>query len=281
MNFLFISFSFICFVYQFGKYDWFRSRGCKNYITSETFLRYFKFENRNIKIMRIVNTEVKDFEERNTQFLLHLQQEKREHARIDMIFEFQSWMNLLITEIQKRVADQCNFHLIHDSNDFGNEVAHIASLTNRLKTVLYDVRVLALGVFAENKTSELRSCNYCGQIWSLAVGCTGETTCGNLVSAAESRTNDLFSYSFFYDRIKKELTIVSSGTRRLASLPSVTDKIGCGQSIAWDTMVPVPVPEEFSCKAKVSVDDVRALERDIELSWSGFFSGAFKMLALR
>ena len=63
--------------------------------------------------------------------------------RIDAIFEFQTWMEEMIIQAQKRVSENNGFTF--DGTNMMNEAGHIANMTNQLRAILFDIRTEVLG----------------------------------------------------------------------------------------------------------------------------------------
>merc|ERR1719310_927584 len=86
--------------------------------------------------------------------------------QVDMVFEFKAYMLEEITRAQQRVSNTNSFTFYGSSA--ANEAGHIATLTNQLRAVLHDVRMMALGYQqdADISTDEksLRKCPHCGEI---------------------------------------------------------------------------------------------------------------------
>ena len=145
-------------------------------IDSEIFLRLFKVNNNEIKILRETRKEVTRFEKMKKDFYV---QQKR-YPKIeqkDMIFEFQAWMYDQIVETQRNLSSNNNFSF-SGGPGIANEAGHIANLTNQLRQVLRDVRIEAMEYHVDVET-DFRKCPYCGEIWQKVEGCEGDTQCGS------------------------------------------------------------------------------------------------------
>jgi len=232
-------------------------------------LKYFKIHNNNIRILKIVRDEVTRFETISRQFCENLKN-FTEDERIDLVFEFQSYMTNEIANVQARVIDNCKFSF--SGNNQSNEYGHIANLTNQLKNVLFDVRTMALGYQSSHNISGLKKCPYCGEIWTKVAGCDGETTCGNIYEQFDSRFSIFATYTFDFDG--EHFTIVKSGERSLRKEDDNKPKVkgrGCGKKIVWRDMTPVPVPPEFQDEPTICLDDVSVVYEDQIQSWHEYY----------
>lgn len=229
-------------------------------IGSSNFLKFFRISNGNLKILKSVNDEIAKFRTMKKCFDDYLKSVKREHLRVDLVFEFQAFMSNEVIEAQKRVSKANGFTFAGDHATNANECGHIANLTNQLRAVLFDVRTIALAYQKDAGVSDLRKCSHCGEIWAKLEGCDGNTTCGNRVTVKENRFNKMASFHFQFNgktlNIKQgdtETVKVRSSTRRRGR--------GCGREINWSTMAPVKVPKEFRVVPTASTDDVELLPK--------------------
>lgn len=223
-------------------------------INSANFLKLFKINNNNLKILKTVNDEVSGFRIMKQFFEDYLASVRKENDRVDLVFEFQAYMTGQIIEAQKRVSAQNNFTFMGDSTTIANEAGHIANLSNQLRAVLFDIRTMALAYQNDAGISQLRKCPHCGEVWAKLEGCNGETTCGNLMNTRESRFNTMSSFSFEFDG--KRLAISKISSKTIKKVAAKRAGKGCGRSINWSAMAPVPVPEEFRVCPGVTTDDV-------------------------
>jgi hypothetical protein len=234
-------------------------------ITSNNFLKYFKINDNNMKIMKCVNDEVGKFKTALREFEKYIKLPSTPEEKTDLAFEFQAFMHEEITKASQRVADVNNFQLIPTANEIG----HLANLTNQLKATLLQVRTLTLGYHAQAGVSELRKCPHCGLVWAKIVGCNGVTTCGNRVSCADGRSE--FT-AFWFEFTDKKFTIRKNGKRQAkaaSSDPSKSGNAGCGKTITWSEMAPVQVPIEFQATTRtVSVEDVEVVAENHKVHFS-------------
>jgi hypothetical protein len=240
-------------------------------ITSGNFLKYFKINNNNIKILKSVREEIGKFQVMKQDFTNELSSGNHEaQDKVDMVFEFQAFMNLEVYEAQKRVSDSNSFTFAGDNT--ASEAGHVANLTNQLRATLLDVRTMALGYQTCSGISSLRKCPHCNQVWAKLEGCDGETTCGSMPSRFDGRFNTLANFRFDFDG--KHLTIAKVGHRPASASTQGSARsngsAGCGKSITWSQMAPVTVPPEFNVQAVATTDDVtliparaRPLFRDV------------------
>ena len=136
-------------------------------IDSEIFLRLFKINNNEIKILRDTRKEVARFEKIKKDFYVQ-QKRYNEIEQKDMIFEFQAWMYDQIIEAQRNLSCNNNFSFTGGPG-IVNEAGHIANLTNQLRQVLPDVRVEAMKHHVAVET-DFRKCPYCCEIWQKVEG---------------------------------------------------------------------------------------------------------------
>jgi len=227
-------------------------------INSANFLKYFKINNSNFKIMKTVNDEVGLFKTMLRDFEIAKASLSGQDA-VDCVFEFQAYMLEQIYQAQRRVSEANGFTFDGDSTATANQAGHIANLTNQLRAVLFNVRTLALGYQSEAGISSLRKCPHCGLVWAKLEGCDGSTTCGNRMTKPDGRFGTLGTFTFTFDG--KKLSFAKSGSRTLSRPPSATSArgAGCGQTISWSNMAPVPIPTEFTVNEGVKTDDVKSL----------------------
>ena len=100
-------------------------------IDSEIFLRLFKINNNEIKILRETRKEVARFEKIKKDFYVQ-QKRYNEIEQKDMIFEFQAWIYDQIIETQRNLSCNNNFSFTGGAG-IANEAGHIANLTNQLR----------------------------------------------------------------------------------------------------------------------------------------------------
>lgn len=238
-------------------------------ITSDNFLKFFKISNSNVKILKHIRDEVVRFQAMTRQFFEYMHSQS-DQDKVDLVFEFQAFMKEELYSAQKRVAASCSFSFI--GADVANEAGHIANMTNQLRSVLLEVRTLALGYQNSAGVSDLRRCPHCGTIWAKIEGCDGETTCGNRVKKIDGRYSTLANYSFNY--IGRELRISKLGSRSVRIRASDLSGVGCGRTITWSGMAPAPVPSEFRSSQVATVDDVALLPGEAQQSWATAYMGA-------
>jgi len=190
-----------------------------------------------------------------------------EELQADLAFEFQAYMHQRIIEAQQEMSRENNFTF--DGEEATNQAGHIANMSNQLRALLYSIRLETLQHAAQDHgINDLRKCPHCGQVWAKLVGCDGATTCGQMIGGADSRRNGVmatFTFQFRTDTQANSFTISQSGEKK-AKIREGTEKIGnagCGNTINWKAMKPVPVPEEFLEGAiGVSTKDVDVLPKE-------------------
>merc|ERR1719320_1877691 len=239
-------------------------------VDSENFLKMFKINDKNIKILRSVKKEIADFETMRQDFY-HAKDNFSPSEQIDLFFEFQAWLNNEIIEAQKRVAGTNSFEFA--GKKIANEAGHIANMTNKVKATLLDIRTQCLGYQANCGVTDLRRCPHCGLVWAKIAGCDGNTTCGNLMKSRDNRYGELATFSLQFQN--GHLNIWRSGSKAVGSSPSSQQTgVGCGKTINWKEMAPVPLPPEFTEAAIASVDDVKLLPCQAKASWDNTFRQA-------
>jgi len=239
-------------------------------VDSENFLKMFKINDKNIKILRSVKKEIADFETMRQEFY-HAKDNFSPAEQIDLFFEFQAWLNNEIIEAQKRVSGSNSFEFA--GKKIANEAGHIANMTNKVKAILLDVRTQCLGYQADSGVSDLRRCPHCGLVWAKLEGCDGDTTCGNLMQSRENRYGQLATFSFQFQN--GHLNILKSGTKPVEPSKSSQQRgVGCGKTINWKQMAPVQLPPEFTVEAIASVDDVKLLPTHARATWNDTFRQA-------
>lgn len=251
-------------------------------IHAGNFLKFFKINNQNLKILKCVKDEVNTFKEITqhfTRFMLSMREEK---DKVDLVFEFQTYMSEQIIQAQRRVSEANSFTFMGDA--MANEAGHIANLTNQLRSVLFDVRTMALGYTSGHGISDLRSCPYCGLIWAKLEGCDDGTTCGNLMTGPDvrdARFGQLATFTFQWDG--KTLGISKTGSRQVthsrpASANPRSAKVGCGRNIIWKEMAPVQVPPEFRETKAVTTDDVQLIPEKVQPTFGDYFRAGIARL---
>ena len=132
-------------------------------IQSETFLKLFKINDKNLKVLRGVKSEITKFEKLKQDFYNQRDEPGNygKNDQMDMTFEFQAWTFEEIIEAQKRLSDKNSFDFDPDSLRTASEAGHIASMTNQLRTILTDVRIDAMKYHREFD-SYFRKCPNCG-----------------------------------------------------------------------------------------------------------------------
>ena len=250
-------------------------------IDSEMFLRLFKINNNEIKILRETRKEVARFEKIKKDFYVQ-QKLYTDIEQKDMIFQFQAWMYDQIVETQINLSCNNNFSF-SGGPGIENEAGHIANLTNQLRQVLRDVRIEAMEFHVDAET-DFRKCPYCGEIWQKVEGCEGDTQCGNRPSEKLKRDQvsggKMANFIFSWDKTIQEL--VTKKIPRLireyetkSSGEAVTQR-GCGETINWGKMAPVKVPSDFYTADHTSTKDVKPIPEGHTGTWKNHFDQTLK-----
>merc|ERR1712242_372704 len=87
----------------------------------------------------------------------------------------------------------------------------------------------------------------------------------------ESRYSTMFSFAFHFDGQK--FTITKTGSKSIASSSTTNGRgRGCGNTIKWSEMAPVPVPEDFRVHACVNTEDVGLMPNVCKRSFNQAFN---------
>ncbi len=242
-------------------------------VDSESFFRYFKVHNNDLRVLRKIKELVQRYETA-VKAVQRALPDYSERERVDLVFQFQSFMLDLIPTMQQELSETGEF-TFEKGPQRATELGHIANLSNQLKSVLYGIRVMALGYASQHGVSSLRKCPHCGTVWTKVEGCEGQTICGNrpVQTKRESRFTEFSSFTF---SLSPHFEFRKIGSRPLATGCSSLARFGsgCGRSIVWSEMQPVPLPPDFQeNQGVISTDDVSVLPNSevIRNSWARFF----------
>ena len=132
-------------------------------IKSDTFLKLFKINDKNLKILRGVRNEIRKYEMLQRDFYNHRDEPGRYGSTDQMVmtFEFMCWMIEEISKAQKQLSDQNNFEFDPDSLRTASEAGHVARMTIQLKTILSEVGTGAMK-YQREFASNFRKCLHCG-----------------------------------------------------------------------------------------------------------------------
>ena len=252
-------------------------------IDSEIFLRLFKINNNEIKILRETRKEVTRFEKIKKDFYVQ-QKRYNEIEQKDMIFEFQAWMYDQIIETQRNLSCNNNFSFTGGPG-IANEAGHIANLTNQLRQVLRDVRIEAMKYHVDVET-DFRNCPYCGEIWQKVEGCEGDTQCGNRPSEKlkcdQVNGGEMAHFIFSWNETIQELVTrkVSRFIRKIETESSdvAATQRGCGETINWSKMAPVKVPSDFYTADRTSTKDIKPIPEEHRVAWENHFDQTLKKM---
>lgn len=252
-------------------------------VDSEMFLKLFKIQNNNLKVLRETKQEVARFEKMKNCFFEELSN-ITESEKGDLIFEFQAWMREEIIESQKKISNSNNFTFRNDST-MAIEAGHIANLANQLREILRYVRIAAMD-YHKNVETDFRKCPYCGLVWHLVEGCEGNTRCGErpLDYKWDGKSALMATFEFFWVKADEILRIRRTGeinraqklSRYFNQSPSRQSQQGCGNTIAWKDMKPVTVPQEFIPRKAITTDDVKLIPEQHTESWDKKFQKEIK-----
>ena len=84
--------------------------------------------------------------------------------RVDLVFEFQAYMEQQIIVAQQSMSQKANFTFMGDNS--ANEAGHVANMTNQLRAILHSIRIQALGYHSDHGVNDLRQCPHCGLKWA-------------------------------------------------------------------------------------------------------------------
>ena len=250
-------------------------------IDGEIFLRLFKINNNEIKILRETRKEVARFEKIKKDFYVQQKRYKAAEQK-DMIFEFQAWMYDQIVEAQRNLSCKNNFSF-SGGPGIANEAGHIANLTTQLRQVLRDVRIEATEYQADAET-DFRKCPYCGEIWQKVEGCEGDTQCGNRPSEEikQDQVNGgkMANFIFFWNTeiqrlITRKIPLFIRENETESSDVAATQR-GCGETINWSKMAPVKVPSDFYTADHTSTKDVKPIPEEHREAWENHFDKILK-----
>ena len=251
------------------------------YVDCEMFLKLFKINNHEIKILRETRKEVARFEKIKRDFYVQ-QQRYTEIEQKDMIFEFQAWMHDEIVETQRNLSCNNNFSFTGGPG-IANEAGHIANLTNQLRQVLRDVRIEAMKYHVDVMT-DFRKCPYCGEIWQKVGGCEGDTQCGNRPSGklksdqvgSGKMANFIFSWNKkFQELVTTKVSRVMKNTETNCSATAEKQK-GCGKTINWSKMAPVKVPSDYHAADPTSTKDVKPIPEEHRREWRKYYDRSLR-----
>ena len=239
-------------------------------VNDNNFLRLFKLHSNHSKILVVTAQKVEAFKDLKKSF----DEEKANFSakeQVDLIFEFQAYLEDQITVAQQSMAEELDFSFLGANGP--NEAGHVANMTNQLRVILQAIRIEALSYQSDHGANDLRQCPHCGLLWAKVEGCDGGTTCGSIPATPNDLRDKSFgimaTFNFSWLRGNKgkrgKLNISKRGTKKAMVKTKTSEGQGCGKSISWSTMKQVPVPPEL-LQGKITTDDVK----DLPPSGSGF-----------
>lgn len=134
-------------------------------INSENFFKFFKISNNDLNILTTIRQEVVYLTEK---MAIDCETRSTDEAGL-RIAKFEVWLKKEIVHAQKRVCEK--HHLTGPTSrlltgcDTANIAGHIANMTNQLRDVLLDVRIMASS-FQYLDGLEMWKCPHCKSIWS-------------------------------------------------------------------------------------------------------------------
>lgn len=216
-------------------------------IDADNFLHHFTINDGHRRTLNVVRREVTLFEDKMRKFKELLAGWKREEQK-DLVFEFHAFCLEEIVQIQVRVSAELEFSFLDDAAD--NEVGHIASMTNQLKTSMRDLREMMQRYQVDKGVDVLRRCPHCGTIWAKVSGCDGMTTCGSKAAAADVVSGTMAHFTFHWNE-SGGWDISRSSVETVKKANSGGFGAGCGKPVTWSEMPIVPVPK---CLSEVPTD---------------------------
>lgn len=233
-------------------------------IDHENFLKMFKIGKSERKIISQIREEVQHFKKIKEQFD-EARKIYKEKDEIDLIFEFQAWMEDQVEIAQKKLAKANDFTFYGTKADA--EAGYVANMTNQMRLILYDLRVEAAGCQTEHGAGDARQCPHCNEVWIKVEGCAGQTTCGERPSAGIQidvrNSNFGVLGTYIFSLIKDTFTIKKHTDRKIERQVSGTG-IGCGRTINWNMLQKVAVPQDLVRAIKpVRMDEVPILSKNV------------------
>lgn len=132
-------------------------------IDGDNFLKLFKLHNNHGKILMITAREVEAFRDLKGIFQQQINSFNTKD-QVDLVFEFQAYMEQQITVSQQTMSREANFTFLGEGS--ANEAGHIANMTNQLRAILHTIRIQALGYQSDHGANDLRQCPHCGLKWA-------------------------------------------------------------------------------------------------------------------
>ena len=231
-------------------------------IDHENFLKMFKIGKSERKIILQIREEVQHFKKIKEQFD-EARKIYKEKDEIDLIFEFQAWMEDQVEIAQKKIAEANDFTFYGTKAEA--EAGYIANMTNQMRLILYYLRVEAAGYQSEHGAGDARRCTYCNEVWIKVEGCAGQTTCGSRPSALIDVRNSNFGVlgTYIFSWVKDTFTIKKHTDRKIERQISGTG-IGCGKAIHWNRLPKAVVPQDLIKAIKpVRMDEVPILSKNV------------------
>jgi hypothetical protein len=250
-------------------------------IDHKNFLRYFDIRGRDFRVLGFIREQKAKFMTAMDKVKMALEDPQfNESRKRDLIFSFQDFMLNQIATASVELMNTFNFSLDSTSGDpkTATEFGFVAALTNELKAILFDIRVIAYGLQNDHGVDSLRKCPHCHAVWTKVSGCSGGTICGNKLQSHDV-ARDYFSFAFSFrrsDTDRWEFDIESKDTSHLQqSTISADHGAGCGRRINWSSMESVPIPREFSTDpSNVTVNEIDPLRGEAARRFETFYRNA-------
>ena len=235
-------------------------------VDHDNFLKLFKIGKSERKIFLQIRNEVQRFRNIKEQF-----DEARKafvgKDEIDLVFEFQAWMERQVVVSQKKLAKDNDFSFFGHKAEA--EAGYVANMTNQMRCVLYDLRVEAAKYQSAHGAGDARRCPHCNEVWIKVEGCEGQTTCGSRPSVSidvrDASFAELGTFSFAWQNLKESFKLaINKLPSRKIEHKKFASQIGCGNTINWSALQKVFIPPELAQVVKpVRMDEVPILSKDV------------------
>lgn len=227
-------------------------------IDHENLMKLFNVNNSSVKLLMWTKNEVaiykelmKDFDEARTNF--------SGNEDVDLIFEFQTWMQEQIIKSEERMIEENNFTF--EGDGAANESGHIANMKNQLRLVMHEIREEASRFQNDNGREQARRCPHCREVWTREQWHDGATTCGDCsmttVDTRDSSSGVFGTFAFEWTK-GRPLNIKRSQARivQKEAVFTMSSKFrGCGKSITWANMAPSTLQKDTLKDGDLDVDE--------------------------
>ena len=237
-------------------------------VDHDNFFKYFKVGDSKFKILKSIKKEVDEMLLIKNQYFEYFKKTV-EPVKTDLMFEFQTWIKQEMIYSQQRVSSENNFTFMGENT--GNEAGHIASLTNQLRSILYEVKLQVYAQQPAHGVMEARECPYCSKVWTKVEGCDGVTTCGSAPSKADTIRRGMMCH-FRFTRNKSKLTIERLDDKDVKLNQSRGSGGGCQRQITWSEMKIIPIPSDCTLAPEINTDDLDTLHQGAKNGWKHTFT---------